>query len=359
MLILNDIHIGVQRKAGTTPASQAAMRDYLFKSLSSVLTDSQESHLCIPGDLFDEFEVSPRDWLQTYMLLSSWLAGGYNTLTLIAGNHDHSPKAERQSSFQVLAKVLNCQYGDDKVAVVGIDEWSLVGTGVIALAHCSNQDVFNAKLEEIINYPQLQPALLLHANFDNNFAVESDHSLNVSKEWAGRFAEKGVTLIFAHEHQAREIGNVKVLGNQWPTSVADCLGNDAKYAHVLNLTQDGISLKPIETWHMHHEFGFMEIDWRHLGPIAETNVAGFVKVVGEAKRSEASEVINAIAAYRKAAPSETFVITNGVKIEGIVEVEDLPQSFEVAKKFDVLAFIKQHLEPEEWEAVDALLKVEA
>ena len=26
-------------------------------------------------------------------------------------------------------------------------------------------------------------------------------------------------------------GKVIILGNQWPTSIADCLGNDAKFAH--------------------------------------------------------------------------------------------------------------------------------
>jgi metallophosphoesterase superfamily enzyme len=92
MLLLNDIHIGVQRKGGTTPASSEAMRSYLFDSLRGVLGTTAETHLVIVGDLFDQFSVSERDWLDTYMLLQSWLFDNPDRkLTLIAGNHDHQP----------------------------------------------------------------------------------------------------------------------------------------------------------------------------------------------------------------------------------------------------------------------------
>ena len=67
--------------------------------------------------------------------------------------------------------------------------------------------------------------------------VESDHSLNVGVEQAQGLIERGWKLVFAHEHQQRTAldGNVVIIGNQIPTSVADCLGNDSKQFATIRL----------------------------------------------------------------------------------------------------------------------------
>lgn len=349
MLILNDIHIGFQRSAGTSPQSQTALREYLFDRLDSTLAESTEDHLLILGDLFDSFEISTRDLIQTYLLLAGWAAT--RRLTLVAGNHDHSPKGDRSSSFQLLCTVLLKEYPDN-VKVVGIDEYAVVAENCIALAHCANQDIFNMKLDEILaNHSTCD--LLLHANYHNNFAVESDHSLNVSEDQALAFKAKGFTLIFAHEHQARTAlnGTVVILGNQWPTSVADCLNNNDKACHRLG---DEVLLRKV-TWaggnDEHAPFSY--VNWRELG---ETDLAksGFIRVTGEASRTEAADVINAIAKFRSR--SAAFVITNAVKVEGVVEVQELPDQFEAAKKFDVMDFISKHLTDAEMSMVKELAK---
>jgi metallophosphoesterase superfamily enzyme len=349
MLILNDVHIGVQRKGGTTPASQEALRTYLFTQFDEALTDTKEKHVCILGDLFDEFEVAPRDWLQAYLSLSDFLVRTMGKLTLVAGNHDHSAKALKVSSFEMLCSVLEDQYGPDLVKIVGIDHWKPVEPNVYALAHCSNQDIFNLKLDELLDITVSGDRILLHANYDNNFAAVSDHSLNVTVEQAKAFHRKGATLYFAHEHQARTCmaGGVVIFGNQWPTSVADCLNNDYKYAHIMSG-----GLTKVETWGHGAEAGYEQVPWDILSDYPVDGGAGFIRVFGEATSSQAGEVISAIAKFRSR--SSAFVITNGVKVDGILAAEALPESFEAAKTFDVMSFIKDNLTAEEYEVVETL-----
>lgn len=345
MLAINDIHIGFDRKAGTTPGLREELRTYLLDSLDNLLTDSEEKHLLVVGDLFDKFEVDPRDWFSAFTVLTAWLNRG-KSLTLVAGNHDHSPKAQRVSSFQVLCSVLQ-QGWPGRAQVIGIDDFAHVmgHDNDIALAHCSNQDVFNIRMEEVLQMCRPGTRVFVHANFDNSFAVESDHSLNVSRDVAKRFVNAGATLIFAHVHQARTSfgGSVVLLGNQWPTSVSDCLGNDEKFAHVIT---GGI--KKVMTWSRDGDNGFAEVDWRELLGCT----AAFIRVVGTATSNEASEAISTIAKFRQ--KSDAFLITNAVKVEGIAEVNALPESFEAAKAFDVMEFISQHLDGDEMRVVKEL-----
>lgn len=351
----------MNRQGGTTPVSREALRNYLFGSFRNAVMTTTETRICILGDLFDEFEVESRDWIECYMILSTWLSlplgPEQRRLVLVAGNHDHSPKALRVSSFEMLCQVLKEQFGPEIVTVIGIDGMAAIdGDVTYALAHCSNQDIFNAKLVELLGLVRTGDRVLLHANYDNNFAAVSDHSLNVSAEQARAFATKGATLYFAHEHQARIAldGSVVVFGNQWPSSVSDCLNNDFKCAHILAA---GVTAIRVETWSRSgnaEQIGYCEIDWRELGSTPE-NVqigGGFIKIVGKASANEAGECISAIAKFR--AKSGAFVITNGVKIEGVMDNADLPEAFEATKAFDVLEFINSNLDEAQRVAVAKL-----
>ena len=353
MLVLNDIHLGVKRNGGTTPASREALRHYLFTAVEEIFIDTTETHVLIAGDLFDQFEIEGRDWVQTYLIFQDWLSSNpTRKLTLVAGNHDWSPKGTRVSSFEMLAKVLTEQFGPDQIQVINIDEWTYVDGTTAALAHCSNQDIFEQKLGEVLEKVQSGERIVLHANYDNNFAVESDHSLNVSKEQAQAFANKGATLYFAHEHQARaELGgSVVVFGNQWPSSVSDCLNNDEKFAHVFS---GGI--EKVKAWGKSEDVGYTEVHWGDLMLKPDFNPQGFVKVTGTASSNEAGDCLSVIAKFR--ARSVAFVITNGVKIEGIVDNEALPQAFEATKAFDVMSFINSNLDERQQAAVKKLTEV--
>lgn len=347
MLVLNDIHLGVERKGGTTPASQEGLRTYLFGSTRSLLEESTETVLLVLGDLFNEFEIAPRDWIDTYLMLANWALR--KQLILVAGNHDWSPKGTKVSAFEMLCRVLKQEY-DESVQVISIDQWQHISVNDIALAHCSNQDTFDIKVGEVLEECRAGTRVFLHANYHNNFAVESDHSLNVSEEMAKRFASKGATLYFAHEHQARTAlgGSVVVLGNQWPSSISDCLNNDFKYAHVI----DG-GVRKIETWSRDCDMGFNEVSWRDLDQHVTT--AGFIRIVGDAGTHEAGDVTSAIARFRTKA--KALVISNATKVDGIAQQESLPETFEVAKRFDVMSFILDSMDNDrQREAIHQLSK---
>lgn len=349
LVILNDLHLGVNRVSGTTPQSREDLRTYTFEQFSSLLDNADGHDLCILGDLFDSFEVPARDWLEAYMLLSAWCANNLNnTLTLVAGNHDVSLKGNRVSSFETLGTVLDQQL--DNVRVVGIDEFHQYEGYIWIASHHRNQELFDLRLNKILEAVQPNDFVLLHANYHNPFAERSDHSLNVSEEQALEFTKKGVTLVFAHEHAHRhEIphgtpadgGSVVCLGNQIPTSVADCLGNDKKFYWEIK----GGGLQKRECW-SDRDNGYLALDWRNLDPDCP---AKFIRVVGDAVNAEAAAVIDAIHKFRQ--KSSAFVITNAVKIEGIAEIGDLPETFSAAAKFDVMGFVYRQLDSAEAEVI--------
>lgn len=346
MFIINDLHIGARRTGGTTPASREALRDYLLTRIQELFDQavrSNQGHVVIAGDLFDDFEVDTRDFIAAYQILSGWLAGPCRSLTLIAGNHDHSPRGSKMSSFHALAEILVSAFGNRvHVLPIGRHGWVDPTLGVYAVAHCPNQDLFDQALSEV---PAGVKWLLLHANLDNNFAVESDHSLNVSAEQAKAFNDAGTALVFAHEHQARTgaDGWLVVMGNQVPTSIADCLGNNEKFAHVI----DEGGLRQLQVWSARDSF--VDVPWHDLAG-AEGQ---FIRVSGTATAAQASDVVNTIAAFRQR--SDAFVVSNAVRVEGIVDVQDLPEKFEAAKVFDVMEFILSHLDADEAEVVKGLL----
>lgn len=356
MIILNDLHLGVSRKAGVTPASSEALRTYTFEQFRQLLDQVKGEHLLIAGDLFDQFEVAPRDWFETYFYLSEWLYEPGNKLTLVAGNHDHSPRAMKMSSFRMLAGVLDQQHGDS-VKVIDTNEYACVEPGVWAVAHHDNQDMFDVALKSLMDLTKHGDFLVLHANYDNKFAEQSDHSLNVSNDVARDFGNNGVHLVFAHEHQHRSeipVGanathpGVTIMGNQFPTSISDCLGNQRKYYHEIH---QGVLIAH-DCW---ADFSnFQQIDWHDLDK--EMVPPSFIRVTGEATSAEASEVISAIHRFRQKCSADVFVISNAVKVDGIVESDELPEAFEAANTFDVLDYIYKQLEPAELKVVQKIVE---
>lgn len=350
VMLLNDLHLGCSRKGGTTPESQEALRTYMFSKFSELLDLAYGKDLIIAGDLFDSFEVPLRDWLETYHLLSSWLANNLqNRLTLVAGNHDVTMRGNKVSSFEALSEVLTS--GFDNCCVVPINGREQHAY-VRIVAHHTNQEMFDLALNRVFSECRREDFVILHANYANVFAEKSDHSLNVTEEVAKQFANKGVNLVFAHEHQHRieiphgadaDCAPVTILGNPIPSSIADCLGNDAKYYWTI---KDG-RLEKHEFW----RGGYVTVDWRELPEFS--GQADFIRVTGDASSAEASAVIDAIHKFRQT--SKAFVVGNAVKVEGVVEIDELPEAFEVARKFDVMKFIYEQLDETERGVIEGLI----
>lgn len=342
LTILNDTHLGVQRVAGTTPRSAAALNEWINQRFEGLVLSIHDD-LCINGDLFDQYIVPNRDLLFAYRVLMEWRETTGAKLHLVPGNHDLSKDSSRLSSFELLAMLLQAAHPSD-VKVYMAPGW--VNDDVWVIPHLANQDLFDVALSEV---PKEAKFVLLHANYDNHFAEQSDHSLNVSEQQAQKLIDQGAKLIFAHEHQHRKAldGGVVIVGNQIPTSVADCLGPDRKWLAVI----EGEELRLEEVMQIDQVFEM--IDWRDLSTPMPGDTA-FIRVTGEASANEAADVVSAIAKYR--AKSDAFVITNAVKIEGVEAMDKLPETLESAKAFDVLGAILESLDPEEQKVVKKLLE---
>ena len=355
MRIINDCHIGTLRQAGTTPVSQAALTEYIHAQFTKLVTAPNLAgreclDLVINGDLFDGFTVDPRELLWTYTVLAEWLEDvREKSLTLVAGNHDWAPKAGKLSSFHLLADLLRHRFPAQVTVVDHTTGLTLlhIGHQVWAIPHMPNQDLFDLELEKALQADR-PGHLLLHANYDNNFAVESDHSLNVSQDQAKALIDAGWTLVFAHEHQSRNpMNGLHVVGNQFPTSVSDCLGNERK--HYLEFRDD--IMHRVECWD--RNLTFIDTDWRHLDK--DFDGIQFIRVSGNALAEEAEAAINAVNSLRKR--STALVISNAVRVEGLAEMDKLAGlTLEDVSGFDVLGALCAELTEVEAKVVRGLLQ---
>lgn len=316
LYVLNDTHIGAVRSGGTTPASAVALRTSLLASFGDLLKLCP-GDLIINGDLLDKKHIPHQDLWEAVNLLVSWGRANPNAqLYLPKGNHDADRNLENYSSFDLLGKIVSGML-PGRVQVI-TEPTALPEHNTFVVPHLQNQDLFDAALKAV-------PActyLFIHANYDNKFAVESDHSLNLSPEQARAVA--ATYIVGGHEHQRRiELGGkVVMLGNQMPSSIADCLGNDAKY--MLKAGANGIEF--VETWKAAGDFS--QINWREL----KDDGSRFIRVQGTASAAEASDVVSAISKFRSR--STALVVTNAVKVEGVDDVE-LELSVEQLSVFDV------------------------
>lgn len=348
MLIINDLHIGTKRQAGTTPASQAGLREYIYSEFERLL-QIETDHVCVLGDLFDGFNVETADVIRTYNLLNNAVARG-RRLTLVMGNHDASAKGDKVSSFHLLAHFLcasskNVKVVDHSNGLTNVDGNHL--DRVFALSHCLNHDLFNLEIAKAVEMDGEHRVLLLHCNVKNEFAQHSDHSLDLGDEQLGALMRAGWTLVVGHEHQARTLrsGRVIIPGNQIVTSVADVLGSDKKfYTTITDKVErhEWLNVPDI----------YAEVDWTNLDDAPEK---AFLRVTGNATAEQAADVVAAVAKLRQ--KSDAYVVGNAVRIYGMADFEALAElSFDDVSKVDVLALLMEELSEREQDVVRGLLK---
>jgi hypothetical protein len=346
VLVINDLHIGVNRAGGTTPQSQAALRDYLRNGLEQLISQEDE-FVIVNGDLFDSFTVDTMEVMKTAVIFLKWLSKSDSRgLHIIAGNHDWSPRGDRLSGFHLLAYMLSFSENEHQV-VVHDDGLGRVCKNVWCIPHMPNQELFNAEVIKASEMDGKGKHLLLHCNYKNAFTENSDHSLNLNDDQVNLLMEAGWTLVFGHEHVGRVMrsGKVVIVGNQYPSSVIDCIGDDDK--HCLRI-QDGL-LHLERTWAGHENY--VEVDWKDL---KVSDKYQFIRVTGEASAAEAADVIKAVSKLRQS--HSAYVITNAVKIEGCDLSNELAGSIEDIKVFDVVGAIMSELTEQEQNVVKGLLQ---
>ena len=325
MRVINDIHIGAVRSAGTTTASQLSLRKHILASFQKLLPT--RSDLLINGDLFDSYSAPMADVLTTFEHLSDWLhEHPAATLYNVAGNHDLSRTSNVMSSFQFLGRLLSRQF---PARYVHIEQPTETPYGYV-IPHLTNQDAFNQALEAM---PKTR-RLFLHCNLGNKFAETADQSLNLSLPVLDTLPCDEVIL--GHEHKYRIVNKAVVLGNQIATSVADWLGPDKYYADLTEYTHLFRCAEKAKE--------FTQLDWQEL----KVTDHKFVRVTGSASADQAFEVVSAINKFRK--QSEAFVVSNAVDVtsdDGNVFSANL----ESVKAFSILKSLKESLTEKEFDKV--------
>jgi DNA repair exonuclease SbcCD nuclease subunit len=319
LTILNDIHIGVIRGSGTTPASQWALRKYLLDSFKEKLP--REGDLMVLGDLFDTGNVPVLDVLSTYEILAGWLTDGYGQLFLVAGNHDLCKSSNVLSSFQFLGKLLHRH----RPARVHTVETPTLTTWGYIIPHLENQEALDSAVKAV----PMCDTVFMHCNYANMFAAQSDQSLNLSEHQALNLPCRHIIL--GHEHAPRSKDKVLIPGNQIPSSVSDCLGRSVYRS--LSISEAGaISGNTYSSRGLYEE-----LDWRE----AKETSAKFVRVVGTADATESTSVVNAVAKLRQV--SNAFVISNAVQIATDDGTEAFEQSLEDIQGFSIWRALEETL----------------
>lgn len=336
LAILNDLHIGAIRSAGTTVQSAFKLRAYALEHFETMLHNIDED-LAINGDLFDGYQIPLNDALYTVKALRKWLKKG-KKLFMIPGNHDLSTNSEKLSTFQFVSEVLR---DDPNVQYLEGGGWLNEEEGIYAISHVANQDLFDYQLSLV---PECK-FLLLHCNWNNGFAKELDHSLNLSADIAKTIPAK--KIILGHEHQAGSHldGKVEIPGNQFPMSVSDCLGSNSKSR--MRLLSDG-TVDWVKTW---DSAEYVEYDWKDI-KLGSTEK--FIRVTGVATVEESTAAVDAVANLRKV--SDAYVVGSSVKMLSgeAIDVDEALASVEIVRAFDVDKALRELLREDQIKTLESL-----
>jgi len=301
--IINDIHTDPARVGGTTEASREALQLYTIEQFNGLLEKCEDaSRLIILGDLFNKARVDNWVFLAVYTAITEFIANASDCdeVILVRGNHDSKSK-ERQNicSLEMLAELLPAA----RVTFVFDKPYQFEDDGKVhyVIPHMFNQEQFDAAVSAVTDEVDF---LYLHSNVDNPFAV-GDHSINISKDQVKTLHDKGVTVICGHEHQRRRpFPNVHVIGNQFPTSISDCKGNDEKF---LLRIENGRIVKE-QTWTAAGNYYDVPIEL--LATVPDT--AQFVRAHGEVAKADFAKVIQEVDKFRR--KSSAFVVSNAVSV---------------------------------------------
>lgn len=331
LTILNDVHAGAIRSAGTTPFSQFALRTHILNKFEELLPESGD--LMILGDLFDTNNVPLWDVSKVLFMLSKWVTNRPgNTLYLVRGNHDISKTSNVMSSFDFLGTMLKVH---DNVTV--ITEPVAIKYGYV-IPHLINQDLFDQALASVPKCDNL----FLHCNYDNNFAAQSDQSLNLSAEQAK--ACLASRIVIAHEHHARSLGKVVIPGNQIASSVSDWLSPGDKQYATINASNELELVKCADRSAEYAELDYTA-DFTSCG-------AKFIRITGTVAADTASKLITAISKFRQR--SSALVITSAVKTLSEDGSETFEAALEEAKNFSVMEALKDFLTQDEYTKLEKL-----
>lgn len=332
LIFFSDPHLGVDRRANTTPASRRALQQACLRPFGHVqrmvknfrdATKTPTATVCL-GDLFDSFSNKERT------IVDAATAYERSVDYCLAGNHDLINDTTKESSLGVIREmfpgtVVQAGVGESKYECLQFDQMS-PPVNLWMVPHHSSQGLFEDTLQEIIHrLPEMKgrqeahgeeaytDILCVHCNYGlPEEHVANDVTLNLTEEDVEYLLESGFDyILFGHEHKPREKfkGRVRILGNTQPTSFSDI---SDKYI----TTFDGKEWDKILIWNAKNRSMelHIDLDWPDIGPEVE-----FIDVVGETEPEGVSAVVKRIQALWEDNP-HVFCIRNNVKVNQIVDL---------------------------------------
>jgi len=288
-LVITDTHFDPERSAGTTLESRADLDEFILGNLQRVLKEVEHDELIVAGDLFHKVSVSDKTISRCFNILKEEKG------VILRGNHcEPSMRFGHISSLQLLCELLpNMKLVFHNPETINDHHY---------IPHCFDQNTFNSWIDEVPD----NKFVFIHCNVDNYFSEEADHSLNISKSQLDFLREKNCKVVIGHEHAARDIESVTILGCLTPTSISDCIGGSKRCAVI-----DNGEISFIETW---NKSDFIDVNYTELDSIGDQH---FIRISGECAIEEFQKISRDISKLR--AESKAFIISNNVKVKSVTK----------------------------------------
>ena len=290
-LLFSDPHLGLARKAGTTPQSSLKWRDAIYQQAMQVCSMRADKLMCL-GDLFDRFSNQEELVLQGIKVLE-------RVTCCLAGNHDVTAQKDVIGSLQLLRdavyddkRVLLNRYGESNIWHSGDGDYTMI-------PHCASQDLFDEALLKAESVG-VGGDLLLHCNYNFSYAA-TPTTLNLTRNRAKELLDVYRHIIIGHEHTYRTDLDDRVIipGSPFPTAF-DNMGD--KY--VMEKKDDG-EYEVHLVWERFEGFRKGSYDLLKVGGPAQ-----FLHVAGECSPTQAKHLW------------EAYPNLLAVKIEGVQHVPE-------------------------------------
>ena len=217
ILFYTDPHLGLKRKAHSTPASSAAREQHTRAILHGLLDSGRHSAAFCLGDLFDRESNYEEVLLEALQVLSK-------TSAVLAGNHDVPNRTDAVYSMAVLSAIY-----PDRVVLEKPRTFDLgSGSWLYLVPHCLLQSDFEEALRQVAVSAQAWKAqgmverllLGLHCSFDLGFET-GETSLNLTRQMAEELLTVVDFILLGHDHIPADHfgGRLKIIGSLFPTAM--------------------------------------------------------------------------------------------------------------------------------------------
>jgi DNA repair exonuclease SbcCD nuclease subunit len=333
MRVFSDPHLGLNRKAHTTPQSRKDLAEAIHEAaFNAASAGNPETAICA-GDLFDKFSNSEEVIIESVKVAEQ-------CDLILAGNHDSLNQSDVQGSLDVVAQLLAERTTEVSACpafgISHVDHGNYEGMDIAVVPHHPTQELFDEAIQGILNDFVPVRAIFFHCNYDNPLASGSDTSLNITEEQVLKLLKFCDYVFIGHEHQPRELldGRLIITGNPHPTSFGDI---SDKYYWDLTSTEVTKTL----CWEM--ETGYIEIDLGDgsVWPAPPKNTS-FIDITGKLTADKGADLAQFIQdVWHNCAPlmvRNSVEIVTGDTIEATpVDIASLPDQIEGQLKDTPLA----------------------